>query len=60
MQSAQNAAACLVTGLGRREHNICPAAASLAASLSACYVQAGDVGLPFDVLAVCIRLFGYT
>jgi len=46
LQSVQNAVARLVTGVGRREHNTCPAAASLAAGSSACDVQAGDVGPP--------------
>jgi len=44
LQSVQNAAACLVAGLGRWEH-ITPAADPLAAGSSA---QVGDVGLPLS------------
>jgi len=54
LQSVQNAAARLATGLGRREYT-CPAAASPAASSSTCDVQAGDVGLPL-ACRNCTRL----
>jgi len=53
MQSVQNAAGRLVTGLGRWEHNTCPVAAPLAAGSSAGDVQVGDVGIHTDVANRC-------
>jgi len=45
LQSGQNAAVRLVTGLGQREH-ITPVLQQLHWLLSTCDVQVGDVGLP--------------